>query len=164
MSNIVLIGMPGCGKSTCGVLAAKSLCMSFVDTDLLIQQSEGMTLQNIIDGKGLDYFEECEENCLSSLNLEKSVVSTGGSAVYYDSSMNHLKKNGKVIYLKISFDEMMSRIKNITSRGIALSEGETLEQMFERREKLYEKYADIVIECDNSTVERTVQQICFAIE
>lgn len=164
MSNIVLIGMPGCGKSTCGVLAAKSLCMSFVDTDLLIQQSEGMTLQNIIDGKGLDYFEECEENCLFSLNLEKSVVSTGGSAVYYDSSMNHLKENGKVIYLKISFDEMMSRIKNITSRGIALSEGETLEQMFERREKLYEKYADIVIECDNSTVEQTVQQICFAIE
>lgn len=164
MSNLVLIGMPGCGKSTCGVLAAKSLCMSFVDTDLLIQQAEGMTLQSIIDGKGLDYFEECEEKCLSSLNLNNSVVSTGGSAVYYDSSMNHLKEDGKVIYLKISFDEMMSRIKNITSRGIALGEGETLEQMFERREKLYKKYADVVIDCDNSTVEQTVQQICSVVK
>lgn len=164
MKNIILIGMPGCGKSTCGVLAAKSLCMSFVDTDLLIQEAEGMTLQNIIDTKGLECFEECEEKCLSSLTLKNSVISTGGSAVYYDTSMKHLKEMGQVVYLKISYEEMMNRIKNITSRGIALSEGETLEEMFARREKLYEKYADITIECDNSTVEQTVQQLCTCVK
>ena len=159
-NNIILIGMPGCGKSTCGVLAAKALCMSFVDTDLLIQEKEKMKLQDIIDKKGLDYFEKTEDDCLSSIDCNDSIISTGGSAVYYDRAMKNLSSIGKVVYIKISFEEMMKRIKNITTRGIVLGEGESLEDMFKRREALYEKYADFTIECDGQTVEQTVEKLC----
>lgn len=158
--NIILIGMPGCGKSTCGVLAAKALCMSFVDTDLLIQEKEKMKLQDIIDNKGLQYFEKTEEDCLAGISYSNAVISTGGSAVYYDRAMQNLKSLGKVVYIKISYEEMMKRIKNITTRGIVLGEGESLEDMFKRRESLYEKYADFVIECSGQTVEQTVEKLC----
>lgn len=160
MNNIILIGMPGCGKSTCGVLVAKALCKSFIDTDLLIQEAVGMKLQQIIDENGTAYFEETEEKILCSVKNKNSIIATGGSAVYYEKAMMHLKENGKVVYLKISFDEMIRRINNIKSRGILLKNGETLESMFKSREELYLRYADIVIDCDNSDVEETVEKIC----
>lgn len=158
--NLILIGMPGCGKSTTGVLVAKSLCKSFIDTDLLIQAAEGCTLQSIIEQKGNDYFASVEEKILIGINESNSVISTGGSAVYYDAAMKHFNEIGTVVYIKISFDEMIKRIKNMKTRGILLKKGETIEEMFHRREALYEKYADIIIDCNNSTIEDTVEKLC----
>lgn len=158
--NLILIGMPGCGKSTTGVLVAKALCKSFIDTDLLIQAEEGCTLQSIIEQKGNDYFAALEEKILLGVNEANSVISTGGSAVYYDSAMKHFKEIGTVVYIKISFNEMMKRITNMKTRGILLKKGETVEDMFHRREVLYEKYADIIIDCNDSTIEDTVEKLC----
>jgi len=159
--NIVLIGMPGCGKSTCGVLAAKALCKAFVDTDLMIQSAEGMKLQDIINTKGNDYFAQTEERVLLSFDAVNCVVATGGSAVYYDVAMQHFKENGIIVYLKISYEEMLRRITNMKTRGILLKNGETLEEMFRKREELYEKYADVIIDCGTNEIETTVEKICM---
>lgn len=156
--------MPGCGKSTCGVLAAKALCMSHIDTDLLIQEREKLPLQEIINNYGAEYFGTAEEKCLCSLAAENAVVSTGGSAVYYESAMEHLKERGTAIYLSVSLDEMLRRISNITTRGILLRDGESIEDMFREREPLYRRYADIIIECGELTIERTVESICRGVQ
>ena len=159
MANVVLIGMPGCGKSTCGVLAAKALCKEFVDTDLVIQQKEKIPLQAIINGKGNDYFAATEEAAVCSLDLRNAVIATGGSVVYSSKAMTHLKKNGRVIYLRISFSTMLKRISDMASRGILLREGESLDAMFAEREELYEQYADIILDCDDKEIEETVSRI-----
>ena len=159
MQNIVLIGMPGCGKSTCGVLVAKTLCMDFTDTDLIIQKTEGMSLQSVIDTKGNDYFAEAEENAICNTHFQNAVIATGGSVVYSDKTMTYLKENACVIYLRISFDTMLRRIADITSRGILLRNGETMEAMFAERAPLYEKYADLIIDCDGRKTEDTVFEI-----
>lgn len=159
MKNIVLIGMPGCGKSTCGVLAAKALCKDFVDTDLIIQQNEKMPLQAIIDKNGNDYFANAEERAICQTRFENAVIATGGSVVYSDKTMTYLKGNSLVIYLRISFETMLQRISNMTSRGILLRNGETIEDMFIEREPLYKKYADLVIDCDERMIEDTVSEI-----
>lgn len=158
-TNLVLIGMPGSGKSTCGVLAAKALLKNFFDTDLLIQSIEEKRLQNIIDEKGIDYFLEAEEQAVLSLNIEATVIATGGSVVYSEKAMQHLKNMGKIIYLHLGYDTMCRRIKNITTRGVVLKSGSTLEDMYEERLPLYEKYADEIIFCDSNTVEQTVEKI-----
>lgn len=157
--NIVLIGMPGCGKSTCGVLVAKSLCMDFIDTDLIIQKNEGTSLQSIINGKGNEYFAAAEERAICRTVFENAVVATGGSVVYSEKAMTHLQENALVVYLKISFDTMVKRISDMTSRGILLRNGETIETMFEEREPLYEKYADLIVDCDGKKIEDTVFKI-----
>ncbi len=159
MKNVVLIGMPGSGKSTCGVLAAKALCKDFVDTDLLIQQSEKMPLQAILNEKGYDFFAAAEEKAICSLNAQNTVVATGGSAVYSPKAMAHLKENAVVLYLRVSFATMVKRISNIGSRGILLREGESLETMFEERTALYERYADRILDCDDKEIETTVSEI-----
>lgn len=159
-SNVVLIGMPGCGKSTCGVLAAKALCKSFLDTDLLIQAEEGCTLQETIETKGNDYFAQTEERVLLGVNVTNSIIATGGSAVYYKSAMEHFKETGRIVYLKVSLQEMLSRIKNMKTRGILLKNGQTIEAMFAEREALYETYADLVIDCDELNIESAVEKIC----
>ena len=161
-TNLILIGMPGCGKSTCGVLAAKALCKRFVDTDLLIQDKEGLSLQEILNAKGAAYFSEAESHVLQELSAQNSIISTGGSAVYYEDAMKHLKERGTVIYLRISLEEMLSRIRNITTRGILLKPGETVQEMYNARVPLYEKYADRVIDCDDLTAEQAVAAICEA--
>ena len=159
MRNVVLIGMPGCGKSTCGVLAAKALCKDFVDTDLVIQQREKKSLQTIINEEGNDRFAAAEESALLSLDAENAVIATGGSAVYSRRGMEHLKANATLLYLRISFDTMMNRIKNMSSRGILLRDGETIEAMYEERGALYEAYADRIIDCDGREIEDTVSEI-----
>ena len=159
MKNLVLIGMPGCGKSTCGVLAAKALCMDFVDTDLVIQQNEGMPLQAIIDQKGNDFFTVAEESAVCGIDAKNAVVATGGSVVYSQKAMDRLKKDGIVVYLSISFDTMLKRIANIRSRGILLKNGETIEAMFRERASLYQKYADSTIDCNGKEIETTVSEI-----
>lgn len=158
-SNIVLIGMPGSGKSTCGVLAAKALLKNFFDTDLLIQNLEEKRLQEIIDEKGIEYFIAVEEAAILSLNIKGTVIATGGSVVYSDKAMQHLKSLGRVIYLHLDYKEMERRINNITTRGVVLKQGSTLFDMYNERLPLYKKYADFVVECGGSTVEETVEKI-----
>ena len=160
--NILLIGMPGSGKSTCGVLAAMALLKDFFDTDLLFQGLEEKRLQDIIDDDGIEYFLSAEERAILSLDINATVVATGGSVVYSDKSMEHLKKSGKVIYLHLSYDTMVDRIKNITTRGVVVKEGDSLEDMYNERLPMYQKWADIVINCDNNTVEQTVEKIVKA--
>ena len=160
--NIILIGMPGSGKSSCGVLAAKALLKNFFDTDLLFQGLEEKRLQDIIDDDGIEYFLSAEERAILSLDINATVVATGGSVVYSDKSMEHLKKSGKVIYLHLSYDTMVDRIKNITTRGVVVKEGDSLEDMYNERLPMYQKWADVVINCDNNTVEQTVEKIVKA--
>ena len=159
MENLVLIGMPGCGKSTCGVLAAKALCKEFVDTDLVIQQKEKMPLQQIINRKGNVYFAAAEEGAICSLEARNAVISTGGSVVYSPKAMAHLKKNGLVIYLRISFSTMIKRISDMSSRGILLRAGESIDSMFDERQALYERYADHILDCDDKEIESVVSEI-----
>ena len=162
-SNIVLIGMPGSGKSTCGVVAAKMLLKNFFDTDLLIQNLEGASLQNIINSKGAQYFEKAEEKSILSLDIQGTVIATGGSVIYSDKAMEHLKKLGKIVYLHLEYEQMCSRINNIATRGILMKNGETLKDMYDERLPLYKKWADVTIHCDNTTVEQTAQAIVSAV-
>ena len=159
MKNVVLIGMPGSGKSTSGVLAAKALCMDFVDTDLVIQQNEKMPLQAIINTKGNESFAAAEESAVCGLNVQNAVIATGGSVVYSQKAMAHLKENAVVLYLRISFETMMKRIADMHSRGILLKDGETVRAMYDERISLYEKYADMILDCDGKDVETTVSEI-----
>ena len=160
MRNIVLIGMPACGKSTIGVLLAKSLGFEFIDTDLIIQKQEGRLLQEIIDADGLDAFCIAEERAILSVTEESNaIVATGGSAVYSRTAMLHLKRHGLVYYLELPEKEIEKRLYNITSRGIAMRRGETIEEVFARRRALYEEYGDIRVDCGGRTMEEIVAEI-----
>lgn len=157
--NIVLIGMPGCGKSTIGVLLAKSMLCEFVDTDLIIQNTYHKSLCQIIADDGLAGFKEKENEILKRLECDNSVIATGGSAVYCEDGMANLKKNGRVIYLKLTPEAIKKRINNITTRGIAMEEGCTIEDLYLERAPLYEKYADFTLECQGLTAEECVTKI-----
>ena len=160
MKNIVLIGMPACGKSVTGVVLAKTLNKQFVDTDLLIQEIAGKGLQDIINEDGIDKFKELEEKVLKELAVKNAVVSTGGSAIYYDEAMQHLKENGTVVYIKANLKTIKSRLKNIKTRGVAMGKGQTLDDLYKFRMPLYEKYADITVMTDNKrNMEDTVADI-----
>lgn len=158
-TNIVLIGMPGSGKSTCGVVAAKMLLKNFFDTDLLIQNIEGISLQNIINEKGNAYFERAEEQAILSLDIQGSVIATGGSVVYSEKAMKHLKGLGKIIYLHLDYEHMCNRISNLSTRGVVMRNGETLMDMYKERLPLYEKWADYTIQCNHNSVEQTALEI-----
>ena len=140
-TNIVLIGMPGVGKSTIGVILAKVLGYSFQDADLLIQEQEGKLLREIIEEKG-----------------------TGGSVVYGKEAMEHLKEIGRVVYLKVSYAILEKRLADIKGRGVVLKKGQTLETLFEERSKLYEQYADIEVSEEGLDVEQTVEKLVEALE
>ena len=161
--NIILIGMAGCGKSTVGVLLAKALGYEFIDTDLIIQSSENRLLQDIINQSGLEYFLCAEQNALLSVNTKRAVIATGGSAIYSDKGMAHLKENGVCIWLKLPFEEIMKRIKNISTRGIAIPKDMTLEDAYREREPLYLRYADIILECSGG-VEENVEAALDAVK
>ena len=157
--NIVFIGMPGAGKSTLGVLLAKALGIDFVDTDILIQKSEDKLLQEIIDNDGIDTFLKIEENILLNLNIENSVIATGGSAVYSDKAMRNLKENGQIVYLHGPFVEIERRLDNIKTRGIVIEKGKGLKEVFEERIPLYQKYAEKIIDCSDKDIEQCVNEI-----
>lgn len=158
--NIVLIGMPACGKSTIGVLLAKAMGYRFIDTDIVIQNDTGRLLQDIIDSEGLDAFCIAEERAICSVEETGGcVIATGGSAVYSRTAMLHLKEHGMVYYLSLPVPEVEKRLHNIKSRGIAMRPQDTITQVFQRRKALYEEYADITIDCLGKSIEETVSEI-----
>jgi shikimate kinase len=159
MKNIIIIGMPGAGKSTVGVILAKTLGRNFIDTDIVIQENAGRLLQEIIDTDGPDAFLKIEEKTILSRHFHNSVIATGGSVVFSKKAMDYLKKEGVVIYLNISFEEMARRLNNITTRGIVLFRGESLRDMYRERIPLYEKNADITIDCSDEDFEKIVGKV-----
>lgn len=159
MNNIILVGMPSCGKSTVGVVLAKTMNKGFVDTDILIQQREGRTLQDIINTCGNDYFHQVEEAVLLDFDGQNYVVATGGSAIYFDRAMDKFKEDGKIVYLKVSLDTVLKRLNNIKTRGVTLAKGQTLGDLYHQRVPLYEKHADVIIEADGMSVEQVVERI-----
>jgi len=159
LSNIVLIGMPGCGKSTVGVLLAKALGMDFVDTDVIFQAKEGRKLQSIIEEIGIDKFLHKEEEAILDLQCDKTVIATGGSVVYGKRAMKFLHQNGKVIYIRLPYAEIERRLSNLATRGVTLREGQTLEGLYQERIPLYEKEADLVIDPADKTIDQTVALI-----
>ena len=145
-SNIVLIGMPGVGKSTIGVILAKILAYHFLDSDLVIQEREGKRLHQIISEVGCDGFLKIENDVNASLNVERTIIATGGSAIYGKEAMEHLKEIGEVVYLKADYETIEKRLGNLEKRGVALKPGQTLKDLYEERTKLYELYADVTVD------------------
>ena len=164
MKNIILIGMPACGKSVTGVILAKSLKMNFIDADLLIQERAGKSLQDIINADGIETFKSIEEEVLNVINVKSTVIATGGSAVYYDSAMRHLKENGVVVYIEASLATIKKRLKNIRTRGVAMEKGQTIDSLYEMRVPLYEKYADCTVRSHRYRAENTVEDIISGLE
>lgn len=162
--NLVLIGMPGVGKSTVGVILAKVLGYEFLDSDLLIQKEENALLREIIEKKGLDGFLEIENRVNAFIETTKAVIATGGSVVYCQEAMEHLKEIGTVIYLKLDYSILQRRLGNLKGRGVVLREGQTLKGLYNERTPLYEKYADIVIDEKKLNVEQTLQKILEELE
>ncbi|HOZ44223.1 MAG TPA: shikimate kinase [Methanoculleus sp.] len=161
--NIVLIGMPGAGKSTVGVVLAKTLGMQFIDTDILIQERAGRMLQEILDKDGPDVFKRIEEEAILSLQPHRAVIATGGSVVFSGDAMAHLKSAGSIVYLEISYAEMEARLKNITTRGILLLPGQNLRKMYDERISLYETYADLTVACTGGDLESVVGSVIGAL-
>jgi shikimate kinase len=162
-SNIVLIGMPGSGKSTVGIVLAKLTSCHFVDTDILIQTSQGRTLQDIVDTEGYMVLREIEERILLKLDCFDHVIASGGSAVYSHAAMTHLKSNGVVVFLKVELPILESRIHDFATRGLAKRPEQSIEDLFEERFVLYTKYADVTIECKDFTQEEVCEDIISSI-
>jgi shikimate kinase len=158
-TNIVLIGMPGAGKSTLGVLLAKELSRSFMDTDIYVQTQEGRALQTIIEEKGVARFLEIEESHVLSLRPVGYVVATGGSVVYSPKNMTHLKTGGIAVLLELSLPLLIRRIQDMDSRGIAMAPGQDLASLYHERKPLYDRYADIRISCDHKGHEQVLREI-----
>ena len=162
-NNIVLIGMPGVGKSTVGVILAKILGYRFLDTDLVIQETEKRLLREIIAAEGVDGFIAAENRIVSGVSAEKSVIATGGSVVYGEDAMRNLSENGTVVYFRLDYEELTKRLGNIRNRGVVIRSGQTLADLYAERVPLYEKYADITIDESGCGVEETVQKAVKAI-
>lgn len=158
-SNLILIGMSGAGKSTLGVLLAKALGKHFTDTDIIIQQKTGRLLQQIIDADGVDTFLKIEEETVSSLALSDHVIATGGSVVYSDRAMKKLQQNGTVVYLDLPYEEIASRLSNITTRGIVFKNRNDLRSVYEERLPLYRRYADLTVHPAGHDIESSVEAI-----
>lgn len=164
MNNITLIGMPGVGKSTLGVVLAKVLGYQFIDADLLIQKAEKRKLSVIIEQEGPEGFKKIENRINASIEAENTVISTGGSVVYCEEAMEHLKSIGKVVYLKLSLKPLSRRLGNLKGRGVLLKEGQTLRDLYRERIPLYEKYADITVDEEGKNLEECLQALLALLE
>lgn len=156
-NNIILTGMPASGKSTLGVVLAKTAGMFFLDTDLMIQGATGRLLQEIIDKDGMEEFLRIEEEVLVRVKAENAVIATGGSAIYSERGMKHLQSIGRIVYLELPLEEIQRRLKNIKTRGIAMNPGENLEDLYQKRIPLYEKYADLTLRTLGLSLEESVE-------
>lgn len=157
--NVVLIGMPGAGKSTVGVVLAKKLGYVFLDSDLVIQERQGKLLHELIEEHGIEGFWQIEEQVNASLEVERTVVATGGSAIYEPRAMEHLRRLGTVVYLKLSYEAIDQRLGDLNERGVTLKEGQNLRSLYEERVPLYEKYADIRVDCEEMQIREVVEAI-----
>lgn len=157
--NIVLIGMPGVGKSTVGVILAKVMGYQFIDADIVIQQQEGRLLHEIIEKEGTEGFIQVENRVNASLSASHAIIATGGSVVYGKEAMEHLREIGTVVYLEVSFPVLEKRLADIKGRGVVLKEGQNLYDLYLERTPLYESYADIRISETGLDIEQTVEQI-----
>lgn len=164
MKNIILTGMPGSGKSTTGVVLAKTLGRAFIDTDLVIQERTGRFLQEIIDTDGPEAFMKIEEEAILALERRNAVIATGGSVVLVPRAMEHLKETGIIVYLAISYDEMVRRLDDISSRGIVLLPGQDLRAMYNERVPLYHRYADITVDVTQESFEKRIGTILYELE
>ena len=162
--NIVLIGMPGVGKSTVGVLLAKALFLSFLDTDVVIQSREGRRLQTIIHALGMEAFCALEERHVLSVQCRGTVIATGGSVVYGDAPMAHLKENGVVVHLDLPLALLKRRVSDLDSRGVVMAPGQTLESLYHDRQPLYVRHADLTVDCTNRTHEQVVRDTIKALQ
>lgn len=162
-SNIVLIGMPGVGKSTIGVVLAKHLGLNFIDTDLLIQAKTGCRLQQTIDSQGLGRFLEIEEKVILDLNARQSVIATGGSVIYSPFAMDALRDNGHLIYLKISLPQLQQRLDDMGQRGVVIEQNQSFADLYQSRTRLYEQYGELTVDCDHQTPSQVVERVKFAI-
>ena len=163
-NNVVLIGMPGVGKSTSGVILAKVLNYDFLDSDLVIQKKTGQRLEDIISGEGIDGFNAVENQINREIQCENTVIATGGSVVYGKEAMEHFQKIGTIVYLKISYESLDERLGDLDERGVVHKKGQTLQDIYEERTALYEKYADVTVELDGKTVAETVDAVLAALQ
>ena len=160
MNNIILVGMPSCGKSTLGRMLAKELHYDFLDTDEVIIRLNGCPLRDILDAHGVDGFIRVEEEAVCTVQAQNSVIATGGSVVYSEKAMAHLKSMGKVVYLRLTFEEMDRRLGDLHARGVAIAPGATLQDLYDERTPLYEKYADITVNIVNgNSVRQSLQNL-----
>ena len=163
-NNVILIGMPGVGKSTSGVILAKVLNYDFLDSDLVIQKKMGKRLKDIISGEGIDGFNAVENQINREIQCENTVIATGGSVVYGKEAMEHFQKIGTIVYLKISYESLDERLGDLDERGVVHKKGQTLQDIYEERTALYEKYADVTVELDGKTVAETVDAVLAALQ
>jgi shikimate kinase len=162
--NIVLIGMPGVGKSTVGVLLSKATSRAFLDTDVYIQSREGKQLQDIIDAEGIASFCEIEKRHVLALERRHCVIATGGSVVYSEEAMAHLKDNGVAVHLDLALPLLEKRLTDLDCRGVVMSPEQTLRSLFEERQPLYQRHADITIGCAGRTHEEVVAAIMATLD
>lgn len=159
MSNVILIGMPGAGKSTVGVVLAKKLGYRFLDSDLVIQEKCGKLLHQLIEERGEAGFLMLENEINGDIRGDKMVVATGGSAVYGKEAMAHFKEIGRIVYLRLPYEELKERLGDLHERGVVIKEGSTLKDLYEERILLYEKYADLTIDCGGRDIRSIVEEI-----
>lgn len=162
--SIALIGMPGVGKSTIGVVLAKNLGISFIDSDLMIQEREEKKLHDIIAERGLEGFLDIEGDVNASLNPKAAVIATGGSAVYREEAMRHLSSIALICYLQLSYESISERLGNLEERGVVLKESQNLEQLYKERTPLYEKYANMTVDCEGKNIREIVFEIAKRIK
>lgn len=160
-SNITLIGMPASGKSSVGVVLARRLGKRFIDTDMVIQERYGKLLKELIEEYGDEGFREIEDEVNASIDVKNCVISPGGSVIYGERAMEHLKENSIIVYLELSYTAIKSRLGDLRDRGITLKEGQTLKDLYLERVPLYEKYADITINEMKKTLTKTIDEICI---
>ncbi len=158
-TNLTLIGMPGAGKSTIGIILAKNMSLGFIDTDVLIQINQQKSLQQILDESDHLNLRAIEENEILKLNVSNHVIATGGSAAYSEKAMMHLQRISTIIFLEVSFAEIERRIRNFSSRGIAKAAHQTFQQLFDERQILYRKYAEMTVHCDGFDQEEIAMHI-----